>query len=184
MAPRGRHFATDDELEHFLDGLPVRLAGTYGGHTSCVEIETGGPEYVLCDLGSGVRPFGQAAMAQRTARTPQTFHIFMSHLHWDHIMGLPFFMPAFIPGTGSSSTAATAARGGAAPPAGAAVVPGRTSRSSAPQVEFVHLEPGRRHEVAGMSVTPLLQRHTGDSYGYRFSAAAARWSTRPIPSTS
>ena len=96
-AARGRRIATDADIERLLDSLPFALAGTYGGHTSCVEIDTGGPEYVLCDLGSGVRPFGQAAMARARA-SAQTYHVFMSHLHWDHIMGLPFFAPAFIPG--------------------------------------------------------------------------------------
>ena len=45
----------------------------------------------------GLLLLGQAAMARRGGQ-PQTFHIFQSHLHWDHIMGLPFFVPAFIPG--------------------------------------------------------------------------------------
>ena len=72
------------------------LSGRHG-HSACVQVDTGGADYVLCDMGSGLRPFGQAAMAQRAGKA-QTFHIFMSHLHWDHIMGLPFFVPAFIPG--------------------------------------------------------------------------------------
>ena len=53
---------------------------------------------MLCDLGSGVRPFGQAALARHGPASPQTYHIFVSHVHWDHIMGLPFFTPAYIPG--------------------------------------------------------------------------------------
>ena len=94
-------------------------------------------------MGSGLRPFGQAAMAQRGGKA-QTFHIFMSHLHWDHIMGLPFFVPAFIPGNrvviyGSHRELEV----GAAPPAGAAVASRWTSTpSSARRIEFVHLEPG------------------------------------------
>ena len=59
------------------------VAGTYGGHTSCVEIETGGPDYVLCDLGSGVRPFGQAALARHGPASPQTY----PHLHVPRALG-------------------------------------------------------------------------------------------------
>ncbi len=76
--------------------MPV--SGTLRRPSSCVEIETGGPEYVLCDLGTGVRPFGQQAMARHGPASPQSYHIFMSHVHWDHIMGFPFFTPAYIPG--------------------------------------------------------------------------------------
>ena len=127
------------------------VAGTYGGHTSCVEIETGGPEYVLCDLGSGVRPFGQAALARHGPGSPQTYHIFMSHVHWDHIMGLPFFTPAYIPGNrvciygGHAGLEAALRRQQEQP---SFPVDFSTLRAD---IEFVHLEPGqalrhRRHD--------------------------------------
>src|SRR6478752_2514328 len=94
----GRVFASDRELDDYVDSLGLAVGGTYGGHSACVEIETGSGEYVLCDLGSGVRPFGQAVMSRHGPASPQTYHTFMSHVHWDHIMGLPFFTPAYIPG--------------------------------------------------------------------------------------
>ena len=95
----GRSPATPDLESHPSTAWRSPVVGTYGGHTSCVQLETGGPDYVLCDLGSGaaaVRPGGVARHGAPDA--PQTFHVFMSHLHWDHIMGLPFFVPAYIPG--------------------------------------------------------------------------------------
>jgi phosphoribosyl 1,2-cyclic phosphodiesterase len=167
-AARGRPLTSEADLEQLLDSLPFATTGTYGGHSSCVQIETGGPEHLICDMGSGLRPFGQAAMAQRTAGARQTFHIFMSHLHWDHIMGLPFFVPAFIPGNrvviyGSHVQLEAALRRQQEQPS----FPVDFSIFGA-EMEFVHLEPGRRHDIAGVGVTTLLQRHSGDSYGYRF----------------
>ena len=97
-AANGRTFADDGEAANYLSSLDFAVAGTYGGHSSCVEIETGATQYVLCDLGSGVRAFGEEAIARHGAASPQTYHIFMSHMHWDHIMGLPFFGPAYIAG--------------------------------------------------------------------------------------
>ncbi len=163
----GRSFACEAELDAYVDSLGMAGAGTFGGNSSCVEIETGGPDHVLCDLGSGVRAFGQAVMAKHGA-TPQTYHIFMSHLHWDHIMGLPFFTPAYIPGNririyGGHATLEAALRRQQEEPS--FPVPFSIFRAD---IEFVHLEPGRRHDVAGMAVTLKLQRHAGDSYGYRF----------------
>lgn len=165
---QGRSLTSERAIEAYVDGLDFALAGTFGGHSSCVEIETGGPHYVLCDLGSGVRPFGEAAIARHGPRAPQTYHIFMSHVHWDHIMGLPFFVPAYIPGNririyGGHVELEAALRRQMDPPS--FPVDFATMRAD---IEFVHLPPGIRHEVAGMTVTTLLQRHTGDSYGYRF----------------
>jgi len=169
-AARGRPLASESDLESILASLPFAATGTYGGHSSCVQIDTGGPEFVVCDMGSGLRPFGQAATAERNG-IAQTFHIFLSHLHWDHIMGLPFFVPAFIPGNrvviyGSHAGLEAALRRQQDKPS----FPVDFSIFGA-KLEFVHLEPGRTREVAGLAVTSMLQRHAGDSYGYRFESS-------------
>jgi len=163
----GRALASDADVDAYVDGLAFDVAGTFGGHSACVEIENGGSEYVLCDLGSGVRPFGQAALA-RHAGAPQTYHVFMSHVHWDHIMGLPFFTPAYIPGNrlfiyGGHAVLEEALRRQQARPS--FPVDFAAFKST---IEFVRLEPGTRYAVAGMDVTLKKQRHAGDSYGYRF----------------
>ncbi|HMO46232.1 MAG TPA: MBL fold metallo-hydrolase [Rubrivivax sp.] len=172
-AARGRPLDSDTDIERLLSALPFPVAGTYGGHSACVQIQIGdtdGLDYVVCDMGSGLRPFGQAALAQRAGRA-QTFHVFMSHLHWDHIMGLPFFVPAFIPGNrvvvyGSHRELESALRRQQQPPS----FPVSFDTIFDGRVEFVHLEPGVPAQAAGMTVTTMLQRHTGDSYGYRFEA--------------
>ena len=169
-ASRGRALDSDAAIEQFLAELPFAVAGSYGGHSSCVQIDAGSDEHFICDMGSGLRPFGQAVMAQRKAGVAQTFHIFMSHVHWDHIMGLPFFVPAFIPGNrvfiyGSHRELEAALRRQQEPPS----FPVDFSIFGA-SLEFVYLEPERDHPIAGVSVRTMLQRHSGDSYGYRFEA--------------
>jgi phosphoribosyl 1,2-cyclic phosphodiesterase len=92
----------------------------------------------------------------------------MSHVHWDHIMGFPFFMPAYLPGNHVSIYGCHAAleeafrRQNAAPS-----FPVDFSRMAA-RIEFVRLDPGRDYEIGGLRVRAKLQRHSGDSYGYRF----------------
>ncbi|MGB0113059.1 MAG: MBL fold metallo-hydrolase [Ilumatobacteraceae bacterium] len=61
----------------------------YGGNTSCVALDIPGHDPILFDLGTGLRYFGQAHPADR----PFTGSCLLSHLHWDHIQGLPFFKP-------------------------------------------------------------------------------------------
>lgn len=162
----GRRFASDAEIESHVEALPFAEGATFGGHTSCVEIVTGGPDYAICDLGTGVRPFGQAALARDGG--PRTYHVFLSHVHWDHIMGLPFFTPAYIPGNrvviyGGHPHLEAALRRQQEQPS--FPVDFDTFRAD---ISFVHLEPGRWHDVAGMRVLLKLQRHSGDSFGFRF----------------
>ena len=169
-AASGRSFASDDELDAYVDGMGFPVAGSYGGHTSCVELETGGPDYVLCDLGTGVRPFGQKAMARHGPKAPQTYHIFMSHVHWDHIMGFPFFTPAYLPGNrihiyGGHEVLEEAFRRQQAAPS----FPVDFTALGA-DIEFIRLDPGCQYDIAGMQVNLMLQRHAGDSYGYRFAS--------------
>jgi phosphoribosyl 1,2-cyclic phosphodiesterase len=165
----GRSFASNHDLDAYVDTLDFDVAGTYGGHTSCVEIETGLSEYVLCDLGTGLRPFGQAVQERhRSTAAPQTFHVFLSHVHWDHIMGLPFFKPAYVPGNqiffyGGHLELESALRRQQEPVS----FPVDFSELKA-DISFKCLEPGRRYDVGGMSVTCKLQDHAGNSYGYRF----------------
>jgi len=170
LAASGRSFASFGEAYAFAEReLPFSLSHTYGGHSSCVELETGHDEYFVCDMGSGARAFGAHVLARQGGR-PATINVFMSHVHWDHIMGFPFFGPAYVPGTririyGCHEILEQALRLQQAPPC----FPVAFDQLGA-TIEFVKLLPGQTREVSGLSVTPQLQRHSGDSYGFRFAA--------------
>jgi anti-anti-sigma factor len=170
LAARGRGLATEAAVDEFIDReLAFSVRGTFGGNTSCVEIATGGEEYLLCDLGSGVREFGNRVMARHGPAQKHTFNFVMSHVHWDHIMGFPFFIPAYIPGNlirihGCHSVLREALLRQQSDPCFPVDL-----RSLGATIEFVELKPGVEYQIAGVSVTPIKQFHAGDSYGYRFS---------------
>jgi len=169
VAAAGKQIDTEAKARAFIAALPdFSVSHTFGGNSSCVQIETGGDEYVICDMGSGARELGNRVLAMHGPDKPQTFHVFVSHLHWDHIMGFPFFAPAYRPGNririyGCHETLESGFRKQHTEPS----FPIDFDRLPA-TIEFVRLEPGEPRDVAGMSVTAKLQSHSGDSYGYRF----------------
>jgi len=67
----------------------------YGGNTSCVELRYGDQIFVF-DAGTGIRELGNQLLAEFEGK-PVTIHVFISHTHWDHIQGFPFFLPAYQP---------------------------------------------------------------------------------------
>ena len=67
----------------------------YGGDTTCIEMKVG-TETIIFDAGSGIRPLGLKLMGEAQGEAIK-IHLFITHTHWDHIQGFPFFVPAFIP---------------------------------------------------------------------------------------
>ena len=81
------------KIDTFIESLPMYLQTTYGGNTSCITITTDEICLIL-DAGTGLRLLGNDIMSGKFVNpTKNKYHIFLSHLHWDHINGLPFFIP-------------------------------------------------------------------------------------------
>jgi phosphoribosyl 1,2-cyclic phosphodiesterase len=72
----------------------------HGGNTACLELRFG-PErrLVIVDAGTGIRELGNELMRTDLPKGPIRTVLFLTHTHWDHIMGFPFFTPVFVPGT-------------------------------------------------------------------------------------
>jgi phosphoribosyl 1,2-cyclic phosphodiesterase len=64
----------------------------YGGNTTCVEVRLGDGSLIVIDAGSGIRNLGRE-LARRGG--PEIIHLFLTHAHWDHLQGFPFFLPAY-----------------------------------------------------------------------------------------
>ncbi|CAN5222600.1 MBL fold metallo-hydrolase [soil metagenome] len=174
VAAGGRSFADEAAATAFIDGeLDFATAGTYGGATTCVEIEAGGPDgaFIVCDMGSGLREFGIDAFRRMGGGHSRVFHIFQSHMHWDHIMGFPFFGPAFAPNShivihSGHADAEQALRR-------------QQEEISFPvpfewlsaKIEFRTLVPGETYRIGDVQVELMAQQHSHVSYGYRFTDA-------------
>ncbi len=70
----------------------------FGGNTACLELRFG-DRLIIVDAGSGVRSLGEQLVRTDLKKGPIHTEIFITHTHWDHIMGFPFFVPIYIPGT-------------------------------------------------------------------------------------
>lgn len=141
----------------------------YGGNTPCVSVTRGGRQLIL-DAGTGLRALGVALQARARGQA-QHIDLLISHTHWDHIQGFPFFVPAYVPanqirvyGPRSPDKPLEKVLRGQMDPEYFPVALG----DMAAQIE-VHEYRGEPFDVAGFRVTPALN-HPGATLGYRLEA--------------
>lgn len=75
--------------------VPGRTTSRYGGNTSCVEVRPRGAPPIIIDAGTGLRRLGKALMEEAFGEGRGQASILISHTHWDHVQGLPFFSPLY-----------------------------------------------------------------------------------------
>jgi phosphoribosyl 1,2-cyclic phosphodiesterase len=147
--------------------MPPYITGIGGGNTTCVEIRAGEAVFIL-DAGSGIRELGNSLVREAFGKGKGEAHLFFSHTHWDHIQGLPFFTPAFIPGNQLHFHSP---------------YPDLEQRLEDQQREvffpvplsymranrsFEVLDPNASYTIAGVKVQLKLLYHPGGAYAYRF----------------
>jgi phosphoribosyl 1,2-cyclic phosphodiesterase len=72
----------------------------YGGNTACLELRFDpNDRLIILDAGSGIRELALSVLRKDLPKGPLKTKLFLTHTHWDHIMGFPFFVPIFIPNT-------------------------------------------------------------------------------------
>lgn len=146
------------------------LRRRFGGETTCVEVSNAHGGRIVIDFGSGARVMANAAIAAEGPVPKRPFTVLMSHMHWDHVQGFPFFAPAFIPG----NTIRIGGCHGGETLKTALLDQFRQPHFPVPadvlgaKIETFDMSPGETVEIEGFDVTPFKLNHTGDSYGYRF----------------
>jgi len=140
----------------------------YGGNTTCIEITTDNNDLIILDAGTGIHPLGQSLLK----KLPVKAHIFISHTHWDHIQGLPFFPPIFIPGNEINIY------GGLDPVTNEGIeralgvqlqysyFPIREAELNA-SINYSTIKPGNAVTIEETKITPTLLSHPVLNFGYR-----------------
>ena len=156
--------------------IPTPDAGFLGvgGNTACVEVRAVDGTALVLDAGTGIRGLGYA-LAAEAAGEPGEVHLALSHFHWDHLQGLPFFAPLYAPGQTVRFYAATdddrihsLLRGQMTSPY--FPVP---FGDLAAATETVRVRDGETFEVGPMTVQPFPLNHPQGAHGFRIEADGA-----------
>jgi phosphoribosyl 1,2-cyclic phosphodiesterase len=140
-----------------------------GGNTSCVEITTASGEVLVLDAGTGIRALGERLVRREVHQA----HLLLSHLHWDHIQGLPFFVPAWLP---SSRLEVIGARSTSTPELGLEASLDLQMRpphfpvrlcDMRSQLSFREVESGDEFCIGDATVRAATLNHPGGVTGYR-----------------
>ena len=163
---RGIDLGEPQAIRDYLDSLPSVISGTAGGNTSCVEVQADGKTFVV-DAGSGIRALGRELMKGPCGRGQGEVYLLMSHLHWDHIQGLPFFTPMYVPGNkvhilGIHDFESTL-KNQMTPPNFPV-----TYEVIQADVQYQRLEEGETYQVGEVRIKNMKLPHPGDAYAYRF----------------
>ncbi|KYG68455.1 MBL fold metallo-hydrolase [Bdellovibrio bacteriovorus] len=154
------------QISKYIQTAEVPSIGGYGAATTCVEVQSNKAQLII-DGGSGIRNLSERIMSGTTGRSKGAFHIFMTHFHWDHVIGLPFFTPHFIPGCEVHYYAVQ--------PELESLIRGIFSRPYFPvpfeslkaKVVFHTLEPRKPFQLEDMTITPYQLDHPDPCWGLK-----------------
>jgi phosphoribosyl 1,2-cyclic phosphodiesterase/CheY-like chemotaxis protein len=153
---------------------PGRRTASFGGNTSCVEIREDDGRVILMDCGTGARPLG-LDIINRAEQLPLV-DILVTHTHWDHIQGFPFFLPAYVPG---SRLTIYGARGLDRTLEGS--LSGQMQHTYFPvqlqelraRIDFVEVAE-ERFKLGSFRVTTQFLNHTAPTMGYRLESGTLK----------
>ena len=90
--------SSGEAIDSFIRSLPLSVRSTFGGNTTSIQVTTDGGDLIIIDCGSGLRSLGSELMKGDFGQGRGAATILLSHTHWDHIQGIPFFVPFYIKG--------------------------------------------------------------------------------------
>ena len=155
-----------EDRERFLADLPHWLFGTVGGNSPCVSVQLDtAAEILVFDAGTGIRELGQTVSKEKPKIND--YHVFFSHLHWDHISGVPFFGPAYDPSVAVDFYS----------PVGAGAIESALHGQMTSPYFPIHMETmsARKNfhsfhdfiKLSGAEISCRRMNHPGDSYSFK-----------------
>ncbi len=162
----GLDLSSEQAIDRCLQRLPAEVRHTIGGNTACVEVRAG-RQLLILDAGSGLRMLGYELMNSEFGQGQGVANILISHTHWDHIQGLPFFKPGFVPGNRLTFHSPHAhLEAAVAHQQDELYFPVPLSYLSA-DIQFRRIPAATWTQFGELRVYPLQMSHPGESYSYR-----------------
>lgn len=168
-------FRDPQGVTQFLNSQPLNQIAGYGAATTSVEVKSNKTQLII-DGGSGIRHLSDNIMRGQTGRIKGPYHIFMTHFHWDHVIGLPFFTPHFVPGIHIHYYAVQKdleklIRGVFQKP----YFPVSFEQLQS-KIFFHVLEPRKPLKIDDITVTPYQLDHPDDCWGFRIESGGKSYS--------
>jgi len=156
------------QINGFINKLPEHLQFNYGGNTTCAAVTSGSGNLYILDCGTGLKALGDDIVTKDFGKGNDHIRIFLTHAHWDHIQGIPFFKPLYIPGNiiefySPYENLREILQNQMKPPCFPAPFEGTASTK-----EFHLIKSGPLNPEEGLTIDFYPLRHPGGSYAYRF----------------
>ncbi len=160
-------FSLPSQISEFMASQELPQLGGYGTATTCAEVISSKGSQIIIDGGSGIRNLAESMMKGPASKGKANIHVFLTHFHWDHLIGLPFFVPNFINGNRINYYAVQ--------PELETMVRGLFKRpyfpvsfeSLASDIRFYQLEPRRPIKIDDFTVTAYQLDHPDPCWGFK-----------------
>lgn len=160
---------SEKEIKEFLKNKSLTAIGGFGTATTCIEVNSKNGQIII-DGGSGLRSLSDEMMRGPCGKGQGKVNIFLTHFHWDHLIGLPFFAPHFIKGNEVNYYAVQ--------PELESLVRGKFKKPYFPvsfetlsaKINFHILKPRKSVEIGDIKITPYKLDHPDDCWGFRVEA--------------
>jgi len=157
---------SESEIKPFIEKQNLTEIAGFGCHTTCVEVLSNGNQIII-DAGSALRNLGDEMMKGPAGQGKSKIHIYFTHFHWDHLIGLPFFAPHFIAGNEIHYYSAD--------PELEKIIRIKFSKPMFPvnfdnllaKIFFHPIKPREKTEINGIAVTPYLLDHPDPCWGLK-----------------
>lgn len=159
-------FSTVEQIDQFIQSKTIPEIGGYGTATTCVEVQDQ-DQSIIIDAGSGIKNLNDFYLKSGRLAQQNEFHILLTHFHFDHIIGIPFFNPHFMVGKKIKYYSVQSEASD--------IIKQMFQRPTFPvpfdslqaDIEFITLKPYEKTNINGFAVTAYQLDHPDACYGFR-----------------